>query len=77
MSNKNCRRLFMKVYGEHPHSFLQKLRLNQAKTLLLYTTESIGNIAQRCGFSDIYSFSHCFKRKIGVSPMMYRKKESS
>ena len=38
MSNKNCRRLFMKVYGEHPHSFLQKLRLNQAKTLLLYTT---------------------------------------
>lgn len=75
MSGKNCRRLFMSVYGEKPHSFLQKLRINHAKTLLLHADESIGSIACRCGFSDIYSFSHCFKRHTGISPIKYRKKE--
>lgn len=72
MSEKNFRRIFYEVYGETPYSFLQKLRINKAEILLLNTSKSISNIALECGFCDIYSFSHCFKKHTGSSPTKYR-----
>ena len=72
MSEKNFRRIFYDIYGETPYAFLQKLRINKAGILLLNTSKSISDIALQCGFCDVYSFSHCFKKHIGASPTEYR-----
>lgn len=75
MSDKNLRRIFSEVYHITPHEFLREFRINKAKILLLHTQETITNIALQCGFSDVYSFSHCFKSLIGISPKGYRNGE--
>mgnify|MGYP003319274626 CR=1 FL=1 len=53
--------------------YLLKVRLDNAKFLLLNTNKSIENIAESCGFSSANYFSLMFKRKIGISPLNYRK----
>ena len=72
MSDKNFRRIFIDVYNKTPYSFLQEFRINKAEILLLNTSKKISDIALQCGFSDVYSFSHCFKKHIGISPIEYR-----
>ena len=72
MSEKHFRRLFSELYQKKPHEFLRELRLNQAELLLLNTEKEISDIADLCGFSDVYSFSHCFKQHFGASPRQYR-----
>lgn len=71
-SEKHFRRLFSEVYQKNPAAFLQDFRLNKAKILLLNTSKSVSEIALFCGFSDVYSFSHCFKNNYGISPLKYR-----
>lgn len=53
--------------------YLLKVRLDNAKFLLLNTDKSIDDIAEACGFSSANYFSLMFKRKIGISPLNYRK----
>lgn len=53
--------------------YLLKVRLDNAKFLLLNTNKSIDDIAESCGFSSANYFSLMFKRKIGISPLNYRK----
>ena len=72
MSEKNFRRVFMNVYNKTPYAFLQEFRINKAEILLLHTPKSVSDIALQCGFSDVYSFSHCFKKHTGISPGKYR-----
>ena len=55
------------------HKYLIQLRLLQAAKLLETRERSIGEIAEICGFCDIYHFSKCFKKEMGVSPAGYRK----
>lgn len=72
MSEKHFRRIFSDVYNTTPFSFLQSFRIEKGQILLLNTTKSISDIAALCGFSDVYSFSHCFKKHTGVSPGKYK-----
>ena len=73
MSEKHFRRIFSDVYKVTPYVYLQEFRINKAKILLANTSKSISDIALQCGFSDVYSFSHCFKKHTGVSPGNYEK----
>lgn len=72
MSEKHFRRVFFDIYNQTPYTYLQKLRINRAEVLLLNTSKNVTDIALQCGFGDIYSFSHCFKKHTGVSPTEYR-----
>ena len=72
MSEKNFRRLFFAVYNQTPYAYLQKLRINNAEILLLNTSKNISDIARQCGFCDVYTFSHAFKKNKGISPLKYR-----
>lgn len=53
---------------EHIHYYL----LEKAKTLLLNSDLSIGEISYQLGFEYPQSFSKLFKTKIGVTPGIYR-----
>lgn len=72
ISEKHFRRLFFDIYNKNPHEFLRDFRLSKAELLMLNTSKSISDIAIWCGFSDVYSFSHCFKQNFGISPKEYR-----
>lgn len=75
ISEKHLRRIFCDVYKMKPHEFLRDIRLNKAVLLILNTSKPVSDIAIQCGFSDVYSFSHCFKRNFGVSPNAYREQQ--
>lgn len=76
VSEKHFRRLFFEIYKKKPHEFLRDFRLSKAELLILNTSKQISEIAFQCGFSDVYSFSHCFKREFGISPMDYRESQT-
>ena len=48
--------------------YLHNTRIEFAKEELARGIVSIGELAERCGYSDIYAFSHAFKRATGVAP---------
>ncbi|WP_028550788.1 helix-turn-helix transcriptional regulator [Paenibacillus sp. UNC451MF] len=65
-------RIFKQERGVTPYAYLQRCRLETAKTLLRMSTLSITDIASACGFSDIYNFSRFFQSKTGLSPRKFR-----
>lgn len=58
--------------GKSPLSLINEYVLNKSKVLLSSSTLSISEIAYQLRFSDLYSFSHFFKRHLSVSPKVYR-----
>ncbi len=55
------------------HKYITQLRLLNAVKLLESGEKTIGEIAEKCGFCDIYHFSKCFKKEMGIGPAQYRK----
>jgi len=56
--------------------YLTSVRIEKAKELLKLTGDRIVEIAGQCGFNDVYYFSHCFKKYMGVSPKKYREEKN-
>ena len=57
--------------------YLTSVRMQKAKELLKLTEDRIVEIAEKCGYSDVYYFSHSFKKNAGVSPKKYREESNS
>jgi AraC-like DNA-binding protein len=53
------------------------LRLNYAKELLRYSTETVNNITFLCGFNQVSHFISLFKDREGITPLQYRKEWQS
>ena len=54
-------------------SYVNKLRIESSKSLLLSSDLNISEIASTTGFFDINYFSRIFKKYTGISPTDYRK----
>lgn len=65
-------RLFRQFYQETPISYHQKVRINRAKSMLLYTNLSVTEIASNTGFSSIHDFDRVFRKMDGAAPSVYR-----
>ena len=66
-------KLFKQTVGLSPMQYLMQLRLERAKTLL-DSKWTVEQIASSVGFSDPLHFSKQFRRKYGLSPSAYRKR---
>lgn len=66
-------RIFKAQTGKTPYEFLMDIKINKACHLLKEKSKSITEIAYLCGFGNSSHFSTVFKRKVGVSPLEYRK----
>jgi AraC-like DNA-binding protein len=66
-------RAFRSAFGETPHEYLTRLRLERARDLLTITSRSVTEICFDVGFTSLGSFSTLFRRHVGVSPAAYRK----
>lgn len=53
--------------------FISTKKISTAQKLLKETDDSIQKIAEKLKFYDLNDFSKQFKRKVGISPLMYRK----
>lgn len=72
-SSAYIRRAFAACYGYSPKEYLERLRNEHATRRLLYTGDSVSDIARACGYPDVYQFSKAFKKRNGLSPSDYRK----
>lgn len=63
---------FKKYTGKTPVEYITNMRIKKAKDLLLNTDCSIAQISEVCGFENVYYFSNVFKKKIGLSPSVFR-----
>jgi len=66
-------RLFKKCMGITIFQYLNTLRINRAKELLVATDMKLYEIAPLVGFKDEFYFSKLFKKYTGVSPSSYAK----
>lgn len=57
--------------------YITNLRLTHAEQLLMYTNESISDIAYFCGFSSLSHFLNIFKQKHKISPRSFRKENKA
>ena len=73
LSYKYAGTLFKEVTGQTIKEYQCTLRLRKAEQLLKETNNSITEIAQLTGFSDVFYFSKIFHRKKGCPPGEYRK----
>ncbi|MCP3941744.1 MAG: helix-turn-helix domain-containing protein [Desulfobacteraceae bacterium] len=76
ISPRHFKRRFKKATGENPLSYLQLVRIENAKRELETTTRTINEITWASGYEDINSFRKLFKKHTGVSPREYRKRFS-
>ena len=73
LSYKYMAHLFKKEKGVTMQQYHNSVRMDEACRLLCSTLMSIGEIADKLGFSDVLYFSRCFRNYTGKSPSAYRK----
>jgi two-component system, response regulator YesN len=64
--------LFKKVTGITYIDYIQKLRMQEAKKLLVNTNYKVYKIAEMIGYSDYKYFSVQFKKYVALTPKEYR-----
>ena len=72
LSPSRLQAVFRDAFGVAPMRYLQRLRLDRARSLLLSTDLPVAEIAATCGFPDPFNFSRLFKQRSGSSPLHYR-----
>ncbi|MGN0113741.1 MAG: helix-turn-helix domain-containing protein [Acutalibacteraceae bacterium] len=65
--------LFKNEIGVNFLTYLTNIRIEHAKKLLLSTSLSVADIAQRSGYGDYRVFTKVFKKSEGITPSQYRR----
>ena len=65
-------RLFKKITGITPHTYLAGLRIAQARSLLAETNVSISEISARVGYASASHFTRAFRQSTGLTPRAFR-----
>jgi AraC-like DNA-binding protein len=66
-------RTFRATFGETPHRYLQRRRIERAMFLLRATDRSVTDICLDVGFNSLGTFSRTFRDVVGRSPSEYRR----
>jgi AraC-like DNA-binding protein len=65
-------RAFRAVFGETPHRYLQRRRVERSMFLLRETDRSVTEICLDVGFTSLGTFSRTFREIVGETPSVYR-----
>jgi AraC-like DNA-binding protein len=66
-------RLFAHTFGETPHEFITKLRIERAKRLLARDQLAVTEVCFAVGYESLGSFSTLFRTMVGYSPSAYQR----
>ncbi|WP_091101715.1 helix-turn-helix domain-containing protein [Micromonospora citrea] len=69
-------RTFRATFGETPHRYLQRRRVERAMYLLLHTRRDVTDICYAVGFSSLGTFSRTFRQIVGEPPSEYRRRRA-
>jgi AraC-like DNA-binding protein len=72
VSESHFIRTFRATFGETPHRYLQRRRVERAMFLLRETRRTITDICLDVGFTSLGTFSRTFREIVGVNPTDYR-----
>ncbi len=72
MSKSHFIHRFSEQVGQSPIVYLNRYRISQAVEMLKKSKQSIAQIAELCGFTNITFFNRLFKRYIGKTPTQFR-----
>jgi AraC-like DNA-binding protein len=67
-------RTFRATFGETPHRYLQRRRVERSTFLLRETDRSVTKICLEVGFSSLGTFSRTFRDIVGETPSAYRRR---
>ena len=73
LSEAHFIRSFRACFGETPHRYLQRRRVERAMFLLRETERSVTNICYDVGFTSLGTFSRMFREIVGETPSACRK----
>jgi AraC-like DNA-binding protein len=73
VSEAHFSRSFRAVFGETPHRYLQRRRVERSMFLLRETERSVTDICFDVGFSSLGTFSRTFREIVGETPSGYRR----
>jgi AraC-like DNA-binding protein len=65
-------RTFKATFGETPHRYLQRRRVERAMYLLRTTDRNVTDICMDVGFSSLGTFSRTFRDIVGETPSQFR-----
>ncbi|WP_205287766.1 helix-turn-helix transcriptional regulator [Luteibacter yeojuensis] len=66
-------RAFKDSFGDPPHAYIMRRRVERAQSLMLQTREPLSQIALACGLSDQAHLCNLFRRLVGQSPSQWRR----
>ena len=76
LSKSQLNRKVKSISGMNTTTYINQSRLAHAQVLLRDKERSIGDIVLMCGFESASYFAKQFKKKFGMTPSQYRKKNS-
>jgi AraC family transcriptional regulator len=73
LSESYFSRAFTRTFGERPHAFVIRRRVELSAQYMLQTETSLSDIALLCGFSDQPHLCKHFRQKMGYTPAAWRR----
>ncbi|MET7966805.1 AraC family transcriptional regulator [Micromonospora sp. NPDC005305] len=70
-------RTFRATFGETPHRYLQRRRVERAMYLLVQTDHPVTGVCHLVGFGSLGTFSRTFHGIVGESPSAYRRRRAA
>jgi len=74
MSERTFRRAFAEETGETPRDFVERIRIDAARSLFEEAQSPVQAVATRCGFETVDNLRRAFIRRLGVTPQQYRQR---
>jgi len=77
LSARSLERSFKKATGHSPLTYYRRMRMNQARQLVLYTNDSITEVAYMVGYASPGAFMRHYRETFGVTPISDRRAKNS
>src|SRR5213593_2280957 len=72
LSEAHFIRSFRATFGETPHRYLQRRRIERAMALLRTTDLAVQDVCVTVGWTSLATFTRRFREVVGVTPAAYR-----
>ena len=73
VSPRHLTRLVSRFTGVGPAAYIEKARIQRARTLLLRTDDPVKQVGAQVGYDDVHHFTRAFTRLVGCPPAAFRK----